>query len=107
MDGVVLNISSNKASEATAKTGKTSYSGIDTHAHGDDTKHDEGKGHGQRCFVRSVVSREFLVLRSPEDAVIQTEHVERCHGCNTSHDPSHNRTVLKASGDDLVLRADA
>ena len=49
----------------------------------------------------------FLILRSPEDAVVQTEHIESRHGGNTRHDPSHHRTVLEAGRDDLILRAEA
>ena len=55
----------------------------------------------------SVVLVGLNILRTPEDAVVQTEHVEGGHGGNTGHDPTNHRTVLKAGGDNLVLGAEA
>ena len=49
----------------------------------------------------------LLVLRTPEDTVVQAEHIESRHGGNTCHDPSHHRTVLEAGCDNLILRAEA
>ena len=55
----------------------------------------------------SVVIMSFHILSTPEDAVVQTEHVEGCHGSDTCHNPTNHRTVGKAGGNDLILRAEA
>ena len=54
-----------------------------------------------------MVRMGLLVLRTPEDAIVQTEHVEGGHGGDAGHDPAHHRTVLEAGGDDLILGAEA
>ena len=46
------------------------------------------------------------ILRTPEDAVVQTEHVEGGHSSDTRHDPTNHRTVLHAGGDNLILRTE-
>ena len=46
--------------------------------------------------MRRMVRMGLLVLRTPEDAVVQTEHVEGGHGSDTSHNPTYHRTVLEA-----------
>ena len=56
--------------------------------------------------MRCMVLVSLLILRTPEDTVVQAEHIEGCHGSNTCHDPSHHRTVLEAGSDNLILRAE-
>ena len=54
------------------------------------------EGHGQRAFVRCVCGMKFFVLLTPEDAAVEAEHIESCHGCNDCHDPSHRGAELEA-----------
>ena len=49
----------------------------------------------------------LLVLCSPEDAIVQTEHIEGSHGSNTCHNPTYYRTILHTGSDNLILRAEA
>ena len=107
VDGVVLTAGRHERAKRTAPAEETGQRGIDTHAEGDHGEHDEGNGHRQRSLVRGVVLVSLHVLRAPEDAVVQTEHVEGGHGGDAGHDPSHHRAVGEAGGDDLILRAEA
>ena len=107
MDGVVLTVGGDEATEAAAETCKTGDGGVDTNTHGDDAEHNERYGHCERCLMRGVVGMELLVLCAPEDAVVKTEHIECCHGGNACHPPAAYRRILEASGDNLVLRAEA
>ena len=54
-----------------------------------------------------MMSVELFVLGTPEDAVVETEHIEGGHGCNSCHNPTHHRAVGKAGSDDFILRAEA
>ena len=107
MDGVVLTVGGDEATEAAAETCKTGDGGVDTNTHGDDAEHNERYGHCERCLMRGVVGMELLVLCAPEDAVVKTEHIECGHGGYSCHNPSYKRTVGKACGDNLVLGAEA
>ncbi len=57
--------------------------------------------------MRSVVLVSFHILSTPEDAVVQTEHVEGRHSCDTRHNPTAYRTVGKAGSNDFILRTEA
>ena len=46
---------------------------------------------------------QFLVFLAPEDAVVQTEHVESSHSGDNRHNPSDDRAVLEASCQNLVF----
>ena len=74
---------------------------------GNGCQHHQRESHGQRAFVRCMVCVQFFVFSSPEDAVIQTEHVECGHTGNNRHNPSHYRAELEAGGQNLVLREEA
>ena len=47
------------------------------------------------------------ILCAPEDAIVQTEHIEGGHGGNAGHNPTNPGAVLKAGGNNLILRAEA
>ena len=70
---------------------------------GDQRQEHQREGHGQRTFMRYVVCMQFLVLLSPEDAVVQTEHIESGHSGNEGHNPSHHRAVLEAGSQDFIF----
>ena len=107
VDGVVLTIGTDKAAEGTSPSEEASQGGVDTHTQRDAAKNDERNCHRERSLMWSVMLVGFLVLGSPEDSIVETEHVEGCHGGNACHDPTHHRTVLEAGCDDLILRAEA
>ena len=68
-----------------------------------------------------MVLMSLNILCTPEDTVVETEHIEgrhggdACHdpthhrtdGGDACHDPTHHRTVLETGGNDLILRAEA
>ena len=47
---------------------------------------------------------QFLVLRTPEYAIVKTEHIESRHCCYNCHNPTHYRTECKAACKNLVFR---
>ena len=56
----------------------------------------------------SIACRNLFVrLAPPEDAEVETEHIESRHGSNACHNPAYYRTELEASGQNLVLREEA
>ena len=107
VDGVVGTRGRYIRTKGTTPPCKTCNSGIDTYTHRNDAEHNERNGHRSRSLVRSMVLVGLNVLCSPEDAIVQAEHVEGGHSGNTGHDPSYHRTVGKAGGDNLILRAEA
>ena len=107
VDGVILSVGCDEATKAAAESCKAGDGGVDTHTHCDDAQHDERYGHRERCLMRSVMSMQFLVLSAPEDAVVETEHIECRHGSHTGHNPTYERTIGEAGGDNLVLGAEA
>ena len=92
--------------EVTTPPCKSGNGGIDTNAHRDAAEHNQRDGHRGRSLVGRVMLVGFLVLGSPEDAVIKTEHVEGGHGGNAGHNPTNPGAVLKAGGNNLILRAE-
>ena len=68
---------------------------------------DERERHRPRCLMRSVMLMSLFVFRTPEDTVVQTEHIEGCHGGNTCHDPTADGTVVHTCRQDLVLREES
>ena len=59
------------------------------------------------CMVSIACRNLFVRLAPPEDAEVETEHIECRHGSNACHDPAYYRTELEASGQNLVLREEA
>ena len=56
----------------------------------------------------SIACRNLFVrLAPPEDAEVETEHLECRHGSNACHNPAYYRTELEASGQNLILREEA
>ena len=53
--------------------------------------------------MRSMCSVEGFVFRAPENAIIQTEHVECGHRSYTCHYPAHDRAEPEAGGQDFVF----
>ncbi len=79
-------------------------------AEGDETCHDgyqgqehQGESHGEGSLMGSVLGMKFLILRAPEDAVVEAEHVEGGHSCDSGHNPTHSGHVGKGSGEDFIL----
>ena len=107
VDGVVLTSCRDKRSERAIPSEESSQCGIDTHTNGNEREDDQGNCHRQRSLMRCVVSVSFLVLRAPEDAEVEAEHVEGRHSGDAGHDPTHYGAVLEACCDDLILRAEA
>ena len=54
--------------------------------------------------MRRMLGMEFLILRTPEDTEVKTEHIEGRHGGDSCHNPTHERTVGKAGRQNLILR---
>ncbi len=106
VDGVVGTFGRYELAEGAAQTGKTGNRGINTNTTGNHAKHNERNSHSLRSLVRRMVLVSLHILSTPEDAVVQTEHIECRHGGNTSHNPTHHGTVGKAGGDDLILRTE-
>ena len=107
VDGVVLTACRDKRAERATPAEESGQRGVDTYANSNHREDDQRNGHRERSLMRRVVGMGFLVLRTPEDAEVEAEHVEGCHGGDARHDPTHHGAVLEASGDDLVLRAEA
>ena len=103
---VLMLLSLLPASLAEGGSGSDPFADI-THTHCYHRQHNQRNGHRKRSLVRCVVLVGFLVLCTPEDTVVQTEHVEGCHSSDTRHDPTYHGAVCKAGGDDLILRAKA
>ena len=61
------------------------------------------EGHAQRTFMRSVLGMQFSCFLSPEDAVVQAEHVEGGHSGNDGHNPTHRCTVLETGRQDFIF----
>ena len=105
VDSVVGTLGRYERTKGTTPPCKACNGGIDTYSHRNDTKH--RNGHRSRSLVRSMVLVGFHILSTPEDAIIQTEHIEGGHSSDTCHNPTNHRTVSKAGGNDLILRAEA
>ena len=50
-----------------------------------------------------VLSMEFLVLFTPKDTAVKTEHIERRHCRNHCHNPTHDRAELEACRQYLIF----
>ena len=74
---------------------------------GNGSQYHQRESHAQRTFVRCMFSMKFLVLFTPEDAEVEAEHIEGCHGGDNRHNPSHGRAELEAGCQNLVLREEA
>ena len=107
VDCIVGTSSGNKATEATTPSKESTKCGVDTNTNGDNTEYYQRNSHCQWSLMWSVCSMKFLVLCTPEDTVVQTEHIESCHSSNTCHNPSYYWAISEASCDNLILRAEA
>ena len=86
--------------------------------HGDGSQHDQRDIHRGRSLMRGMGSMTFrtclilgqltlVMTLTPEDYVVQTEHIESRHGGNTTHDDTHHRGEMIAGYQDLILREEA
>ena len=106
MDGVVLTAGRHKATERTFPSEETTKGSIDTHTDSNQAEHNQRDCHRGRSLMGSMMRMGLHILRTPEDTVVQTEHIEGRHRSNTCHDPTYYRTIGKASRDNLILRTE-
>ena len=71
---------------------------------GNGCEEDEREGHRPGSLVRRVVRMEFLVLRAPEDAEVEAEHIESRHGGDARHDPTHCGVIGKGGRENFIFR---
>ena len=95
VDGVVGTSGRHIATEATAPSEEATQCGVDTHTHGDHTEYNQGNGHRSRSLMGRMVLMSLNILCTPEDTVVETEHIEGRHGGDACHDPTHHRTAEK------------
>ena len=106
MDGVVLTAGRHKATERAFPSEETTKGSIDTHTDSNQAEHNQRDRHRGRSLMGSMMRMGLHILRTPEDTVVQTEHIEGRHRSNTCHDPTYYRTIGKASRDNLILRTE-
>ena len=103
MNSVVFSIGSDETAKATVKSSKTGYRSVNTNTNGDNTQHYQWQSHGDWSLMRSMLGMKFLVLCSPENTIIESEHIERCHSCHSCHNPTNYTAVFKTCSDNLIL----
>ena len=84
-----------RAEACPAPVAEATECGNNTNTYGDDAQEHEREGHCSRSLVRCVVSMQLLVLCTPEDAVVEAEHVERCHSGYACHPPAAERQEMR------------
>ena len=103
VDGIVCSLGRNKRAETSTPSCKTGNGGVDTNTHCDNTKYNQRSSHCERSLMWCMMCMSFLILCTPEDTVVQAEHIESSHCSNTGHNPTYYRTIGEASGDNLIL----
>ena len=79
--------------------------GDETGEDGDDGEEHQRAPHHEGHLLRAatVVGIGLVVALTPEDEVVEAEHIERRHTGHHRHEPAQERGELEAGGDDLVL----
>ena len=88
--------------------------GQPTAKHGDGSQHDQWDIHRGRSLMRSMGSMSYgislilgqltlIMTLTPEDHVVQTEHIESRHRGDTTHHHTHHRGEMITCHQDLIL----
>src|SRR5574344_60071 len=58
-------------------------------------------------FLCTFINMSLVISLSPENYIIETEHIESCHTSNTTHNHSHCRVVIITCYENLIFREES